>query len=522
MLTFDAYRDGESVAEIDLAGAYVFGQDSIPVRADLTVDGGRISCVKRVPGACGLTLLWEAGSAGRLLLSTTRLPEREKRYNLNVELARGQMMRLAQKLEDWGLFDYADAKPLNEEFEQVRKVFVEALKCDVPPEAARLADRALEGGVTLGERMALFHADIFLTRRKGPAAARGGFGCAVDLAAAEDGCQELLRDAFDFIYLPLPWKQVEPSEGVFQYAQADAWVNWAARARKRIHAGPLISFQPAHLPQWLYVFEHDYDNLRDLMYEHVQRVVRRYEKQVKTWSVTCGIHAYNNLKLSFERLMEITRMSCLLVKKLVPKSQVMIELAMPWGEYYARNQRTIPPLLYADMAVQSGVKFDAFGVQFFFGAPVEGYYVRDLMQISSMLDEFVLLGKPVHVTAFQSPSDTTPDSADAWEGQAPPEAAGRWHTPWSQRLQAEWIQAFCRIALSKPFVESVCWRDLTDHAGHYMPHGGLCCTPAEPKLAYKELKLFRCSLAAPAARAAADQSQPAPQAQQIPEDPKKT
>ena len=216
-----------------------------------------------------------------------------------------------------------------------------------------------------------------------------------------------------------------------------------------------------------------------------------YSRQVRVWNIVSGIHAYNSFDLSFEQIMELTRMSCLLVKKLAPRSQVIIEIVLPFGEYYARNQRTIPPLLYADMAVQSGIKFDGFGLQMYMGVPIDGYYVRDMMQVSSLLDEFVALGKPLHVTACQVPADTAPDAWDAWGGQQSVPKAGQWHAPWSPRLQAEWLQAFYRIAISKPYVESIAWRDLADFEGHYIPHGGLCRNNMEPKIAYRELRNFK-------------------------------
>ena len=498
MLRFDVYSGGAPAKQIALSGAYVFGTDSIPVRADLAAANGQISCTKRVPGACGLALMWEAGKAGRFLLPTTRLMERAKPYNLNVELARSQMTRIAQKREDWGLFDYSDAARLNKEFDAVRGKFIASLQCPDGAKASLLAEEALEGGLTLGEKMALFHADVLLARRKNSSPPGGGvnFGCMVDLLSAKDEYTDRLREAFDFVSIPMPWKITEPKERQYQYAQIDAWVNWATRHRKPITAGPLLSFEPAKLPEWLYLWEHDYEALRDVIYEHIQRIVRRYEKQVKVWSVVSGIHAFNSFNLNFEQLMELTRMSCLLVKKLAPKSLVMIELVMPWGEYYARNQRTIPPLLYADMAVQGGVKFDAFGLQTYAGVSVDGYYVRDLMQISSMLDEFVGFGKPLHITACEAPSDNMPDAWDAWEGKESIPKAGCWHAPWSQRLQAEWLQAFYRASMSKPYVDSICWRDLADYEGHFIPHGGLCRNTMEPKLAYKELKNFRLAMSA--------------------------
>jgi hypothetical protein len=508
MLRFDVFRNDGPLSDIDLDGAYVFGQDGIPVRADLAAANGQISCIKRAPGACGLALLWEAGEAGRFLLPTTRVPQHNEPYNLNVELARAQIGKIVQKREDWGLFDFPSAKALNREFGEARETFVGSLQAPAALDAAALADQALADGVTLGEKMTLFHADILLQRRRA-AGDLADVGCMVDLFASADEYANRLREIFDFIRVPMPWKQTEPKERHYQYSHVDAWINWAARAKKAVHAGPLLSFEPEQLPEWLYIWEHDYEALRDLTYEHIQRIVQRYDRHVGLWNVVSGIHANNSFNLNFDQLMELTRMSCLLVKKLAPQSEVLIDLTMPWGEYYARNQRTIPPLLYADIAVQSGIKFDAFGLQMYMGVPVDGYYVRDLMQISSLLDEFVGFGKDLHITACSVPSNVAADAWDAWGGQKPVPKGGRWHQPWSPRLQAEWLQAFCRVALSKPFVESVCWRDLADYEGHYIPHGGLCRNDMEPKLSYRELRNFKAALREVPVKNGTDEGQPA-------------
>jgi hypothetical protein len=499
MLQFEVYKDGRAVDELDLSGALVFGQDRIPVRADLTFADGKITCIKRSPGACGLALCWEAGRSGRVVLSTTRLPERDQPYVLSVELVRGHLARMAQKLEDWGLYDFASAQEHLEEFRAVRDKFIESLKQTSNAEASRLAVDALDQAVTLGEKLALFHAEILLSRRRSVRAVR--FGCRLDLFSMSEGYNGRINEAMDFVSIPTPWKHTEPKEHQYHWTQIDQWITWAAKNRRRVHAGPLVSFETNQIPEWIYIWEHDYEALRDLIYEHVQKVVRRYAKQVRVWNVVSGIHACNSFNLTFDQLMELTRMSCLLVKKLAPKSQVMIDLAMPFGEYYARNQRTIPPMLYADMAVQSGVKFDAFGLQILQGVGVEGHYVRDLMQLSDLVDELVSLGKSIHITSCQVPSDASSDTWDHWSGEHEPAEGGMWHSPWSQRLQAEWLQAFARVAISKPYVESLCWQDLADYEGHFLPHGGLCKNNMEPKLAFTELKNFRAKLAGQAASA---------------------
>ena len=497
MLRFESYQSDPAANGIDLSGAYLFGADGIPVRGELTGDGSAIVGRKRVAGAAGLALLWEAGSAGKFLLPTTRLPERDEPYNLLVELARARMKRIAQKIEEWGLFDFDQAEDLLEEFEDVRGYFIEALQTPDQAQAASLAGRSLEDGVTLSEKIALFHADIFLDRRRNSttAAARTRFGVGVNLAGMATGHHDRLRDSFDFLSIPMSWTDVEPQENVYQFPRVDTWVNFAARAHKPIHIGPVIDFDPDNLPEWLYLWEHDYDTLREVIYKHLEHIINRYSRQAKIWSVVSGLHAYNNFNLSFEQIMELTRMCCQLTKRLAPRSQVMIDLVMPWGEYYARNSRTIPPLLYADMAVQSGIKFDAFGVRLHMGVPKDGNYVRDLMQISALLDEFVTLRKPLHITACSVPSDMAGDIRDTWNGELNSGQAGRWHAPWSQRLQAEWLQAFYRICISKPFVESICWRDLGDDGPHHLPHSSLCTDEDNPKLAFKELRNFRAAMA---------------------------
>ena len=500
MLRFELHQ-GEGASGVDLSGAYLFGPDRIPVRGDVAGDNGAITCHKRIAGPVGLALMWDAGKAGQLMLSTTRLPERSRSYNLIVELARARMMRITQKIEEWGLFDFPQATDLLREFEDVHDPFVAALQTEAPVKAAKMGAEALAQGITLSEKMALYHADVFLEHRMGSptAAARTRFGSRVNLEGMGEAYNDRLKEAFDFLAIPMPWKKVEPQENTYQFPAVDTWVNFAARAQRPIHVGPVIDFDPRNLPEWLFLWEHDYDSLREVIYTHLEHVTKRYAKQAKIWSVVSGLHAYNDFNLSFEQIMELTRMCCQLAKKLAPRSQIMIDLVMPWGEYYARNQRTIPPLLYADMAVQSGIKFDAVGVQLMMGAPQDGYYLRDLMQISSLLDEFVSLRKPVHITACGVPSRSAADANDAWAGEAMPIQAGRWHTSWSQRLQAEWLQAFYRICISKPFVESVCWRDLGDDAPHLIPHGGLCADASNPKTAFGELKNFRAQMVAAAA-----------------------
>lgn len=491
MLRFKVYHDGQPADGTDLSGAYLFGQDGIPVKADIVSSRDQITCMKRVGAACGLSLLWDAGASGQYLLRTTRLPERPEPYNLNIELLRAQIMLLYQKREDWALFDLPEARQLNEEFIDVRQTFVRAMVQNVrdPAAASKIADEGLVATLNFAERLALFHSDVLMRRRE-TALRRVQFGASALLRADSKPVLQLMRDGLDFVQLPMSWRAIEPVEGKRDFTRLDAWVNWANREGKDLHGGPLLSFSPGMLPEWLYAHESDFDELRDRIFEHIQRVIKRYD-DIKVWHVISGLNAVNTFNLSFDQLMELTRTCCQLTKTLAPNARALIDITLPWGEYYARNQRTIPPILFADMTYQSNIKFDAFGVQLAMGVPADGFYVRNLLDISALLDEFQPHGKDIYITAAGVPSQHAKDPGDTSGGKKDPAQAGAWHGPWTPEQQARWLRELVRLAMSKPQVKGLCWQDLADLPGHLLPHGGLCTSALEVKPAWNQLRAAR-------------------------------
>lgn len=495
MLSFAVYSNGQPAERVNLSGAYVVGTDDVPLRAEISFKEGVIYCKKRAAGPAGLALVWPMPDVGSILLETIRVPERERPYVLQVELARGRLMRLNHKLEEWGMAEYAGAAELIAKVDEGRDLLIKALQADTPAEAAATGDEALRVAVKTSEELTRYHAEVFLKRRSQTGGfGKRTFGCSVHLDEPTETLRKRLRQTFDFVTLPIIWRDVEPSEQAFNWRALDAWVELLDKHNIPMHGSTLLSFSERHVPDWLYIWEHDFDTIRDLAFEHVRRVINRYGQYIQTWNVISGIHANNCFTFNFEQLIELTRMTTALTKQVCPRAVTIIDLVAPWGEYYARNQRTIPPLLYADMAVQSGINFDAFGLQFYFGAGIDGMFIRDMFQISALLDLFSKMGKPVHITAVQVPSKTTSDVSGSSAVDGTIVSGGMWRKPWSEEVQSEWLRCFLEVALSKPFVESASWHGLVDHDQAMIPHGGLLRWDHEPKAAYDELAKFRARL----------------------------
>jgi hypothetical protein len=483
MLRFRVFKNGAPPADMDLSTAYLVGSDSVPIRGEFTYGNGEIICRKRAAGAAALSLMWETKTFGNVMLETTRLPERDEPYILNVELARGRVMRLMQKREEWGIFDLAEIAAINEKTMEARDLLLEAITSQADgAKSSEHADKCLELVLPVSEQAALAHADLLLQRRIATRNfPRGAFGMRVEHGITLEAYRRALIPNADFVRMPMWWKVIEPQEQQFNWHPIDEWMEFLRRARVPVVAGPLVHFAEVSIPEWLYMWEHDYETVRDLLYEHMERVVSRYAAGVALWNVLSGLHVNAQFSFTFDQLMDLTRMAVGLVKKLHGPARTMIELTQPWGEYYAANQRSIPPMLYADMIVQSGIQFDVFGVQLKFGLPRDGCWQRDLFQVSSMLDRFSTLGKPVMISALQVPSN--PPELMPGVGGSP----GVWRRPWSDQMQAKWLEAVTDIALSKPFVEAICWQDFVDipakalGMSQSMPFGGLTGADLAPK-----------------------------------------
>lgn len=483
---------------------------------------------------------------GLLTLHTCLLPDRQAPYLLSVELARRQIMLLLNKLEDWQLTDLPGDHPVMQRFELARETFAAALVAQRAPcgngeaahpsgfsqEANTRAAQALSLALEAGEELALIQADRQLRARTSGAMYREAsehlarltpeipspgqpvtipgaghvtlagaplIGCAISPGTMTEAQQKAAISCCDFVAMPMRWIDMEPKEGKYNFAPTDRWIEWAVRTAKLpVVGGPVVDFRPQCAPEWLFIWENDYETLRDLVFEHVQAIITRYRRTVSRWTVASGLHVNTNFKISFEQIMDLTRLCVLLVKKLHPNAKIQLEVTQPWGEYHTSNKRSIPPYLYAEAALTAGLPIDAIGLRVQMGHAEPGLSTRDLLSFSAILDRFAALEKPIAISAVGAPSmQNAPrpfvpragaESEDSYE-------PGYWRQPWSEAVQAQWLTHALGIACSKPFVQSVCWHELCDPppsaTAPEIPGGGLLHASGQPKLALPRLAQLR-------------------------------
>jgi GH35 family endo-1,4-beta-xylanase len=480
---FEVFKNGKVVDNFGLCGAYLFGTDGIAIRrAETTFKNGIITCKKPNQETTGLALLWPVDGFGKVLLPTTCLPERARPYNLNVEIARAKLMQIINKQEDWSFFNSVER--LESISKEARNLFVRALQ-DIfdAPLASKLADESLKRATVLAEKLAIKQAEsLFEARAKNHGFGRGCLGCQVNPAQITNAKYvRRLLELFGFVTVPVNWARIEPYRGVYDFSTVDACINLLAKKKLAICAGPLLCFSKEYLPKWLLEGKAGFERIREAAYQFVSRAVARYSSSVHAWRVVCGLNAFNHFGFSFEQVLEMTRAANMAVKQGSERAVKIVEVTNPWGEYYATSPNTIPPLVYVDMVVQSGINFDAFGLQMQFGKNQAGMHVRDMMQISAVLDYFGAIAKPLYITEVEVPSRNGTGLHEA-------EVSGIWHQEWDEVRQREWIEQLYKIALSKPFVDTVTYSNLADRRDSTIANSGLLTSRLEPKKSYLTLK----------------------------------
>lgn len=546
MLSFVTFEgDGIEPREFPPRHAYLHGPDELPLQADVTMSQGHVLCQFDANHSKGLVVqvaLDGAEPLGLLTLPTCLLPDRQRPYLLPLELARHQIMLFLNKLEDWQLTDLSPESATMLRFEEARAGFTASLVAQRAPaaqghagysdEASRAAIRTLAQAVDAGERLALIQAERQLAERASgkahedaaahfrritqesvapgaPVVVPGGsgvvlsgpaqVGCAVGPGTTGEAAQRAVASCCDFIAMPMRWNDMEPREGKYAFTGTDRWIEWAVRTAKiPVHAGPLVDFRASCVPDWLYIWENDYETLRDLVIEHIQSIVTRYRRTVNRWTAVSGLNVNTNLKLPLESALDLTRVAVLVVRKLQPQAKVQVEIAQPWGEYHAYNRRSIPPLAYAEALVQMGLPIDAIGLRIQMGHAQPGLSTRDMLSFSALLDRYAQLEKPLAITAVGCPSAPiapAPYQPRAGLAAEDPYEPGRWRGSWSEAQQAVWLERVVAICCGKPSVQSVCWHDLADPAPGQtppeMPFGGLLNSAGTPKPALARLSLVR-------------------------------
>lgn len=485
-LRFRLYQRDRIPAD-GLSRIYVAGSDDFPWSTTSRWEGDVLVVERALDESGSVYVPWKVDAHGMHLLGTSTLVERDKPYLLDVELARGLIQRLRSRLFIWEWLGLRTPAELQERLRFATTAFSRAATSqhDVALAAAK-ANQAIASALALSDDLVRTYADQTLGSRQQQTPVATLLGVSLGPQAPTLAMRRQLVDACTIVQLPMGWRAIELREGRRDFKPTDEQLAWCQTAGLKVAAGPLLRMDDRGVPDWMYLWEGDNENLSRLLLDHVRAVVSRYAGRVHLWHVASRVNNGQLLSLDEESRLNLVAQAVQIVRKLDPRTPTVVSFDQPWGEYLADQDRDLAPWHYADALVRADVGISGFGLEVNAGYWPRGSAHRPAFEYGKLIDQWSQLGLPL-MMMLSSADGPEPDPLAAKNIRAepiiPPETAAD--------AQEAWAESVVPLLVARTSVQVVLWNQLSDGEPHEFPRSGLFDDRGRAKPALKFLRKFR-------------------------------
>ena len=459
---------------------YMQGIEEVPWQSSNTLKERLLSIQRASSDSGQLYIPWPVTGRGRVTLCTTCLRESEEFYHLPLELARGTVGRLRNQVEHWRQMEVpvpdAVLQRTRDATRSLRRSATAARDSNTVTQAAEEAITEALDAIELLMQSVSSHAlakagkrNIFMAANLG---ARSGHKFPEDLLGA-----------VNTIVVPFAWSEVEGSDSDSSEEFFSEQIRWSQRLGLRICGGPLLNFNSNGLPDWLYLWEEDYESLQSYMVRYVESVVRKFSGSVNLWHAWAGINSGQAMNLSEEFRLRVAVAALETLNRIDGSTPTFVSFSQPFGEYLSRQALDLAPIHYADTLIRAELGISGLGLELNLGYWPHGTLPRDILEIHHLIDRWSSFGLPL-VLILNWPSEELADDNDC---VVMPTGADQ-STPDSQ---AQLATDLIRSCLSKPMVQGVIWNQLVDADLAAWPHAGLFTENGAAKPILDNLKQIR-------------------------------
>lgn len=467
---------------------YMTGLDRVPWLARVQLNSEGFTIERSVGDSGNIHVPWNVPGHGLTTVSTGSLMERERPYHLEVELARGKVNQVRSQLAEWQSIGLMPTDLVSEKLGEAIELFAHAATSQHEPVAAtHWAEQAIESSMQAALLLGTsFTEQALAARFRQATRLTTHLGANLPLNPLDETTGKLVRASFNAGVVNMGWRELEASQGHTDYSVCDAQVQWCQSQGMAIYGGPLVRLDNQGMPDWLYLWEGDFENILSFLGEHVENTVTRYRGRVHAWLCAARVNVGNVLGLRDVDKQRLAVRAIEVMRKTDPRTPAILVFDQPWAEYMS-HEDVEPPLYFADLLARAGIGLSGIGLEVNLGYHPGGSYPHDMLDFSGLIDRWSLLGLPLYVL-LTVPSSDQPDPlarnpAKPFGGTAPGGC--------TQATQNLWVNRFVPMLLAKPIVQAVLWNQLQDSQPHEYAHGGLFDAAGSPKAALASIAAQR-------------------------------
>jgi len=467
-------HDRNRIAPSGLQRIYIAGMEEIPWSTRASWSGDLLVVERSNSDSGNVYVPWKVDGHGIRILNSATLMERERPYQLEVELARGLIQRIRNRLFMWGLQGFEVSAEGKDQLQAATREFaLAATSQEELAEAAVAANRAIALALTVSEQLVADYARQAIAVRNRQNRITTLLGVTLGDQTPRVALRRQLADACNIVQLPVSWRAIEGQEGKRDWQATDTQLAWAQKAGIKVAAGPLLRMDDLGMPDWMVLWEGDFDNLAQQLLEHVKAVVTRYAGRVHLWHVSSRVNTGKLLGLEEEQRLHLVAQALNVVRQIDPRTPTVVSFDQPWAEYLGHQEEDLAPLHYADALVRADLGISGFGLDINAGYFPSGSGQRATFELGRLLDQWSTWGLPLMLnlsTASAATADPLAKSIGEIELACQPE---RTEGTQASDPQREWSASVLPLLLARNTVQVILWNQLDDSQSHEFPHAGL-------------------------------------------------
>jgi hypothetical protein len=469
-----------------LERVYMVGIDTVPWVAQVEPTELGFDLHRQQHDSGCVLVPWKVQGFGEPLLSTANLMERERPYLLPVEIARGTLNRLRNQRANWEAGGFVASERVGEFISQASSAFAKASTSQQDPAvAAGHAQTTLEFGLQGISLIAEEYTAWALPHRcepSGKLTSLLGASLADDLPDVATFC-----GSFNSVVLPCAWSSIEPDSGNFQWEDTDKQLKWCHENGLKIISEPLLQLDAFHLPQWIYLWDGQFEELLSAIVGYVEKVVDRYRDKLHIWQCAGRLNFGGELTLSEEERLKIAVAVIETIRRNDPRTPVVFSLDRPWADYMGQQHCDLSPLHFADALVRANLGLAGISLELNLSYASHGSPPQDLLAIGRLIDVWSQLGIPLLV--FLTIPSSESDDAQAKQKGSP--LCGGIIDSLCEMNQQILVEKILPLLMAKPAVQGVFWNQWDDSQPHDFAHGGMLNANKLPKPALDAFTKFR-------------------------------
>ncbi len=473
----------QRITEEVLQFTYMSGMDRTPWVVHVEADDDELVLERDVSDSGSVTVPWHVEGHGMLALSTGTLVERWEPYHLPVELARGTINLFRAQLYEWQSIGLTVPDEVHDRLKTALVKFSWAVVQQGRGDGAA-AQEALRIALDGCQLLAAAYADqVIAVRRRATGRLPSLLGGTLSRPEMDEATARSFLAAFNMAVVPVCWRDVEVSEGSFDWSAPDRQIQWCREQGLRVCLGPLVQPDAHGLPDWVCLWDDDFDTFLSAAGQFIDAAVTRYRGKVDLWHCAARVNTGQVLRFSEEEKLRMVAWIICRVKQLDPDRPQMIGIDQPWGEFLGRRAVDLSPIHFADALVRARLDLKAILLEMNFGCFRGGTLLRSELEVNRLLEYWGLLGLPLLV-GLSLPGA---DGADPMARQKIDFSAGSWNLA----AQQAWAARYVPLMLAKPGIQGVVWNQFEDGQPHDFPHGGLVNPQGQAKPALRALAALR-------------------------------